>query len=79
MAEAEISPFHDQTLADATQQIKQVLARIPPGPEGSHLSFLRTPRGILLAWAHHRAEAPPDAVPATADEKTLSKALGLKH
>jgi hypothetical protein len=78
MAEAKTSAFHDQTLADATQKIKQVLASIPPDTQGRKLSFLRTPRGTLLAWVHHGAKIPPGAVPATADEKTLSKALGLK-
>ena len=78
MAEAEISAFHDQTLADATQKIKQVLASIPPDKQGRKLSFLRTHRGTLLAWVHHGAKVPPGAVPATADEKTLSKALRLK-
>jgi hypothetical protein len=78
MAEAETSAFHDQTLADATQKIKQVLASIPPDTQGRKLSFLKTHRGTLLAWVHHGAEVPPDAVPATADEKTLSKALHLK-
>lgn len=78
MAEAEISAFHDQTLADATRKIKQLLASIPPDTQGRKLSFLRTHRGTLLAWVHHGAKVPPGAVPATADEKTLSKALRLK-
>ena len=78
MAEAETSAFHDRTLADATQKIKQVLASIPPDPEGRKLSFLTTHRGILLTWVYHGAKVPPGAVPATADEKTLSNALGLK-
>ena len=78
MAEAEVSAFHDQTLADATQQIKQVLASIPDDPQGRKVSFLRTPRGLMLAWVNHGADVPTDAVPASADEETLAQALKLK-
>ena len=79
MAEAELSDFHDQTLADATQQIKQILAGIPcDDPQGRKVSFLRTPRGMMLAWVNHGAQTSPDAVPADADEETLARALKLK-
>jgi hypothetical protein len=79
MAEAEISTFHDQTLADATRQIKQILDGLPTDdPRGRKVSFLRTPRGMMLAWVNHGEQASPDAVPWNADEETLAQALKLK-
>ena len=79
LLEAEPSGFHDQNLIAATQQIRAILASIPPDPAGRKLSFIRTNMGELLAWMNHSgAEVPDDAVTAEDDDDTIAQALRLK-
>jgi hypothetical protein len=52
-AEAELSGFHDDQLADATQAIKNILAKIPADSEGRKISLIWTIKGFLLAWVDH--------------------------
>src|SRR2546427_12338869 len=76
--EAEASGFHDENLIAATQQIRAILAAIPPDPAGRKLSFIRTNMGELLAWMDHSgAEVPDDAVTAENDDATIAQALRL--
>jgi hypothetical protein len=78
LLEAEPSDFHDQALIDATQQINQILAAIPPDSQGRTISFLYTRLGTLLAWVQHGSgEVDPDAVTAEDDNETVIEALGL--
>jgi len=73
------SGFHDQNLIDATQQIREILAAIPPDPAGRKLSFIRTNMGNLLAWMDHSgAEVPEGAVTAEDDDATIAEALRLR-
>ena len=77
--EAEPSGFHDENLITATQQIRAILAAIPPDPAGRKLSFIRTNIGELLAWLDHSgAEVPEGAVTAEDDDATIAQALRLK-
>ena len=78
LLEAKPSDFFDQTVADVTAQINEILAGVPEDQEGRKLSFLSTPYGPLLAWVFHGVPSGPDDIPATADPKTLARALGLK-
>jgi hypothetical protein len=79
LLEAEASGFHDENLIAATQQIRAILAAIPPDPAGRKLSFIRTNMGELLAWMDHSgAEVPDDAVTAEDDDATIAQALRLK-
>lgn len=79
---AEVSNFHDQVLADVTQQINALLQAIPPDPAGRKLSFMHSPLGTLLAWVQHggvgvTSEATENAVRATSAEAALVQALRL--
>ena len=78
LLEAEASGFHDENLVAATQQIRAILAAIPPDPAGRKLSFIRTNMGELLAWMDHSgAEVSDDAVTAKDDDETIARALRL--
>jgi len=78
LLEAELSGFHDENLIAATQQIRAILAAIPPDPAGRKLSFIRTNMGELLAWMDHSgADVPDDAVTAEDDDATIAAALRL--
>ncbi len=79
LLEAEPSGFHDENLIAATQQIRAILAAIPPDSAGRKLSFIRTNMGELLAWMDHSgAEVPEGAVTAEDDDATIAQALRLK-
>ncbi len=52
-AEAELSPFHDNQLAAATQEIKNTLAKISTDADGRKLSLIWTNKGFLLTWVDH--------------------------
>lgn len=76
--EAEESNFHDCNLVEATAAIKAILAKIPPDPQGRHLSLLHTNMGQLLAWVQHGGTAVEGAVTADDDDATVAAALKLK-
>lgn len=79
LLEAEPSGFHDENLMGATQQIREILAAIPPDPAGRTLSFIHTNMGNLLAWMDHSgAEVPAGAVTAQDDDETIARALKLR-
>jgi hypothetical protein len=79
LLEAELSGFHDENLIAATQQIREILAAIPPDPAGRKISFIRTNMGNLLAWMDHSGTTVPDgAVTAADDDATIAEALRLK-
>jgi hypothetical protein len=79
LLEAELSTFHDATLAEATRKISEVLEGIPPDPQGRKLAFLHTNFGSLLAWVEHKGELPADqGIRPDADDATIAKALRLK-
>ncbi len=73
---ANISDFHDQVLADATQEIKSIVAKIPPR-SGYKLSFVHTNMGTLLTWVHHGRKIPHDAIRYGDDDAKIAEALGL--
>ena len=78
LLEAEPSGFHDQNLIAATQEIKAILAGIPPDSEGRKLSFIRTNMGSLLAWMDHSGTASDGGVTAEDDDATIARALRLR-
>ena len=79
LLEAEPSGFHDENLIAATQQIREILAAIPPDADGRKLSFIRTNMGSLLAWMDHSGATVPDgAVTAEDDDATIAAALRLR-
>ncbi|HRH45277.1 MAG TPA: hypothetical protein PKY82_26800 [Pyrinomonadaceae bacterium] len=57
LLEAEESEFHDSQLIEATQAIKEILAKIPPDKRGRQLSFINAKPGLLLAWVDHSGAA----------------------
>jgi hypothetical protein len=76
---AEPSTFHDEYLIQATQEINEILDRLPKDADGRKLSFVHTRMGTLLAWVRHGAKSvPPGAVTAEDDDATIAKALNLK-
>ena len=76
--EAEESGFHDCNLIEATAAIKEILAKIPPDPNGRKLSFLHTEMGTLLAWVQHGGQPSDGAVTASDDNGEVAAALKLK-
>lgn len=80
MLEADVSAFHDQALADATQRIQAILRSIPEDKMGRKLSFLHTRMGLFLAWVSvEDGEVPKDALTVDRDNEGLAKALRLKN
>lgn len=78
MLEADESEFHDAQLAAATQQIKAILAAIPPDPSGREISFVHTNMGTLLAWVEHGGAVDPRSISDDASDEELAAALGLR-
>jgi hypothetical protein len=74
---AQESSFHDRQLIQATEEIKNIIARLT-APEGKTLAFLNTDFGILLAWVEHGMAVPDDAVTYRDSAEAIAKALGLK-
>ena len=74
---AEPTKFHDETLADATAKIQEILNEIGRDPDGRTLSFINTNMGLLLAWVEHGGTVPPDAVTDKDDDETIAQALRL--
>lgn len=78
-AEAELSDFHDSQLADATQEIKNILANIPADSEGRKLSFIWTMKGFLLTWVDHSGVTYENvSVTHASDPKAIAAGLKLK-
>lgn len=78
LAEAELSDFHDQQLADATQAIKNILAAIPSDTNGRKLSFIKTSKGFLLTWVDHSGVVLENALTQDSDNAAIVAALKLK-
>jgi hypothetical protein len=76
--EAGESGFHDCNLIEATAAIKEILAKIPPDPDGRSLSFLHTEMGTLLAWVQHGGQPVDGAVTANDANEAIAEALNLK-
>lgn len=77
--EADSSEFHDETLIEATQKIKQILSEIPVDANGRKLSLFVTEMGILLAWSSHGKEVPAKVVTAKDSREIVAQALKLKN
>lgn len=77
--DAEDSVWHDETLIQATQELNEILGRLPQEVDGRNLSFIHTRMGTLLAWVRHGAQSvPAGAVTANDDDATIAAALKLK-
>lgn len=79
LLEAEESDFHDSNLIEATAAIKEILAKIPPDPNGRNLSFVQTNMGTLLAWVEHGGDQIEGGVTAEDTDETVAAALKLKQ
>jgi len=79
-AEAELSNFHDNQLAEATQEIKSILAKIPADSAGRKVSLVWTIKGFLLAWVDHSGtnviENPE--ITSASDANDIAAALKIK-
>jgi hypothetical protein len=75
--EADESDFHDSHLVKASCEIKEILASIPPDPNGRSLSFIHTNMGTLLAWVEHGGTPIEGAVSSEHDDSTVAAALKL--
>ena len=70
------SDFFTPELRDATAEIQDVIAKIPPRPDRK-LAFLNTPFGVLLAWVQHDIPVPATPVTMNSSPEEIIKALGL--
>ena len=73
------SAFHDSPIRDETQIINERLHKLskkPPRP-GVQLSFLWTPRGVMLAWVEHNDNLQFDGVTRASGIAANDEALGL--
>ncbi len=78
LLKAEISPFHDKQLSEATEKIKEILEAIPADPEGRKLSFVHTAFGTVLAWVNHdQGYSAGSAVTINDDAEKVAAALGI--
>lgn len=72
------SPNHTKKLKNATRAINALFKSIKPGPSPDHkLSFLRTPRGVVLGWVNHGASDDTIKGWARPDEERVLNELGL--
>jgi hypothetical protein len=81
LLEAELSAFHDEDLARATQQINQIFADLEKrNSAGRQLSVLVTSLGHVLAWTtpDDGSIAPSKLVDEDSSESEVVKALRLK-
>lgn len=68
------STHHTKKLKHATRAINSMLKSIKPGPSPNHkLSFLRTPRGVVLGWVNHGASETPQGWARPDEERVLSE------
>ena len=77
---ADVSAFHDSPIKDVTAIINEKLdklAKKPPSP-GLQLSFLWTPRGVMLAWVNHDEAIQLDGVTRESGLEENDKALGIQ-
>ena len=73
------SEFHDSPIRDATAIINDRLHKLaekPPQP-GLQLSFLWTPRGVMLAWVQHEETLQMDGVTRESGIEANDAALGI--
>lgn len=75
--DASLSDFYDQTLRDASYQIREILSRIPKDADGRMLAMLNTRQGFLLAWVEHSDEEPEPGITIANSEEEIARALGL--
>lgn len=78
MVEADTSAFHDETLQNATREIKAILEAIPKDPEGRKLSFVHTEHGTMLAWVRHGVTVPDGKVTFDSGPDKVKEALGIR-
>jgi len=72
------SANHTKKLKHATRAINALLKSIKPGPSPDHkLSFLRTPRGVVLGWVRHGASDETIKGWARPDEDRVLNELGF--
>lgn len=79
MCKADSTDFHDEELQKASAEIQAILDRVNSRKDGSKLSFVHTEEGTLLAWVHHGAHFPSDAVTFKSGRDKVKKALKLKE
>lgn len=72
------SPHHTKKLKHATRAINALFKSVKPGPSPDHkLSFLRTPRGVVLGWVSHRASEDTTQGWARPDDEQVLSELGF--
>ncbi len=69
-----LTPFHDNTLAQATKEINAVLIKVQRANKDSKrkLAIIQTHKGPMLAWTEYGAVGPYD------EDAEVEQALGLK-
>jgi hypothetical protein len=75
---ADESDFHTAELMEATDQIRDILSKIPKR-DGRKLGLLTTPFGVLLAWIQHDIEIPKGSITINSSDEEIIKALGLTN
>lgn len=73
------SAFHTSPIKDATAIINEKLDKLAKEPpsEGLQLSFLWTPRGVMLAWVRHEEEIQAEGVKRASGIEANDNALGI--
>ena len=71
--EAETSTFHDEDLQQCTKEVNAIINKYKNlrKDEDLDLAFLKTSKGLFLAWTSH-------CVSADDDKETIFKTLGIK-
>ena len=70
----ELTAFHDEGLARATETINSILEDVKKSNKDRNreLSVLNVPQGLFLAWTTYNAVGPND------DDATIESALGVR-
>ena len=77
LVEGTESAHHTKKLKHATRAINALFKSVKPGPSPNHkLSFLRTPRGVVLGWVSHGASEETVKGWARPDEERVLYELG---
>ena len=78
LVEGTESAHHTKKLKHATRAINALFKSVKPGPSPNHkLSFLRTPRGVVLGWVNHGASEGTIQGWARPDEERVLYELGF--
>lgn len=77
MLKANVSGFHDEPLAEATERINEILDEVGHTSGDRMLAILGTRMGVFLAWVKHDHDLGYGAVTPNNTDEEISTALNL--